>query len=475
MSPNREPPNSPFDERCDETSSRTTVSSNGAGEKSLKEFIPPRLDMELKELFAENAAAKIWRVAVQLLKDQNNILDQYPETVPQTGENAGKYATRDAEFWTCGFFPGSIYALLERSMKYPQHFHIPDTHRPKFQGELLQLGRTWAEPLYAMASRTDTHDMGFIIQPALQMDWELTGNTRSLQAVLTAAESLASRYDEKVKAIRSWDVAINKRYNYVDKDVDFLVIIDSMCNLDLLYYAGHHTSNKKLIDIATTHAYTVLKTVVRENFSTYHLVNFDAQTGAVKDKLTNQGYKDWSTWSRGQAWGILGYSQTYMWTRDPVFLHAATELANYFLARLESSTCNSPYVPLWDFDAPVPLNQGELPLRDTSAGMIAANGLLLLHQVLRGQGEGARYLAAAMRIATETIELSLSEDKASFAPVADGKDALSVPEGSFDAILRNATACRNEDSLRQYWDHGLVYADYYFLEFGNKLIRMGLV
>ena len=164
-----------------------------------------------------------------------------------------------------------------------------------------------------------------------------------------------------------------------------------------------------------------------------------------------------------------------MWTRDPVFLNAATELANYFLARLESSTCENPYVPLWDFDAPVPLNAGELPLRDTSAGMIAANGLLLLHQALRGQGEGARYLAAAMRIATETIELSLSDDKASFAPLTEETRELSVPQGSFDAILRNATACRNEHSLRQYWDHGLVYADYYFLEFGNKLIRMGLV
>lgn len=150
--------------------------------------------------------------------------------MPQTGEGTGKYATRDAEFWTCGFFPGSMYALLERSMKYPQHLHIPDTRRSQFQSQLLQLGRTWAEPLYAMASRTDTHDMGFIIQPSLQMDWELTGNRRSLQSVLTAAESLASRYDERVKAIRSWDTAINKRYNYVDKDVDFLVIIDSMCS-----------------------------------------------------------------------------------------------------------------------------------------------------------------------------------------------------------------------------------------------------
>ena len=161
---------------------------------------------------------------------QNGILNQYPETVPQTGDNAGKYATRDAEFWTCGFFPGSIYALLERAIKYPQYLQVPDSHRPQFQSEMLKLGRAWAEPLYAMATRTDTHDMGFIIQPALRIDWELTGNVRSFRAVVTAAESLASRYDEKVKAIRSWDVAINKRYKYTDKDVDFLVIVDSMCS-----------------------------------------------------------------------------------------------------------------------------------------------------------------------------------------------------------------------------------------------------
>lgn len=77
-------------------------------------------------------------------------------------------------------------------------------------------------------------------------------------------------------------------------------------------------------------------------------------------------------------------------------------------------------------------------------------------------------METAIRIATETNELSLSEDKAFFAPVLDETDALSVLKGSFDAILRNATACRHEYSLKQYWDHGLVYADYYFLEFGDK-------
>jgi hypothetical protein len=137
---------------------------------------------------------------------------------------------RDAEFWTCGFFPGSLYALLERAVKYPGLLNLPPGIRPKFHEGLSGLAHAWANPLYAMATRTDTHDMGFIIQPALQKHWELTGSVASLNAVLTAAESLASRFDEKVQAIRSWDNAINKRYQYVDMDKDFLVIIDSMCS-----------------------------------------------------------------------------------------------------------------------------------------------------------------------------------------------------------------------------------------------------
>jgi len=435
--------------------------------------------LELSELFEENIAAKLWTVALRLLNEQNYVLAQYPETVPQTGEDVGVYHLREAAFWTCGFFPGSLYALLERSMKFPQYLNIGNLNRLQFQGELLKLARTWTEPLHAQATRTDTHDMGFIFQPALRMDWELTGNTKSLESVLIAARSLASRYDDRVKAIRSWDRAINMRYSYADKDVDFLVIIDSMCNLDLLYYAGHHTSNQKMIDIATTHAHTVLQNVVRDDYSTFHLVNFDAKTGAVKNLLTNQGYRDWSTWSRGQAWAILGFTQTYIWTKDPTFLQAAISLSDYFLSRMDSCTHPCPYVPLWDFDAPVPLAYDELPIRDTSAGMIAANGLLLLHQTLHGEKESSRLFSAAIRIAKETIELSLSQSKASFQPPSSGTSAMSGKVAAsgepFDAILRNATANRNEDALRKYWDHGLVYADYYFLEFGNKLMRMGLI
>ena len=115
-------------------------------------------------------------------------------------------------------------------MKYPQALSIPPPLRPHIQDHLLQLGRHYSVAIQQMSRRTDTQDMGFIVQPALQRDWELTGNKESLAAVINAAEALASRYDARVKAIRSWDVAVNDRYSITDMQENFLVIIDSMCS-----------------------------------------------------------------------------------------------------------------------------------------------------------------------------------------------------------------------------------------------------
>lgn len=168
----------------------------------------------------------------------------FPETCPQKGHHAGQYLYRDAEFWTCGFFPGSLYCLLERSVKYPQAFlnekgQSPDG-RELLRTRLLDVCRRWAEPLHEMSNRKDTHDIGFIIEPALRRDYELTGDERSLKSILNAAESLASRYNETTKAIRSWDSFVNNGNNFIDKESEFLVIIDSMCSkLNFFLYIQH--------------------------------------------------------------------------------------------------------------------------------------------------------------------------------------------------------------------------------------------
>lgn len=172
-------------------------------------------------------------------------IDRFPEYVLSSGPTAGKYTTREAKFWTCGFFPGSLYCLLERSSRFPRLFPIKDSsiNRQKLHDQLLTLCRRWSEPLHNMAFRTNTHDIGFIIMPALRQDWELTGNKRSMQSILTAAESLASRFDERVGAIRSWDQSFSKRYSIVDKEENFLVIIDSMCSESLLSMGGNITDD----------------------------------------------------------------------------------------------------------------------------------------------------------------------------------------------------------------------------------------
>jgi hypothetical protein len=42
---------------------------------------------------------------------------------------------------------------------------------------------------------------------------------------------------------------------------------------------------------------------------------------------------------------------------------------------------------------------------------------------------------------------------------------------TFEAILRNATVSNNPEGAQIVRDHGLVYADYYLIEFGTRLLR----
>src|SRR5690606_2606464 len=135
------------------------------------------------------------------------------------------------------------------------------------------------------------------------------------------------------------------------------------------------------------------------------------------------------------------------------------------------------HVPLWDFDAPI-LDRRN-PLRDSSAGVIAANGMLVLSQALAGLGrssESSRFRDMAITIVKDTLDFSLAREKTQ--TIVQGGEITTKevdPGKRFDGILRNATANYNAKDHKRYWDHGLVYADYYFIEFGNRLLRMGLL
>lgn len=444
------------------------------------------------ELFSENIIAKAIRTAQCAL---NALPAAFPELVPHEAGHDGSYSLREADFWTCGFFPGELFLLLERLIRYPHSVELPSSiSLLQLREQLATLCQAWAQPIRGMDGRTDTHDIGFIIMPALRLDWELFGNYRSLNSIVKAAHSLATRYVPDARAIRSWDLLKKKDIEILDQEENMIVIIDSMCNLDLLFYASHHTQDPSLAEMAHAHAETLLRSHLRPEpvmsasqdayhgqwYSTCHVANLDPRTGNLHTRLTAQGYQDDSTWSRGQAWGIFGYAETYKWTRDRRFLDASCGLAEYFLYRLETApeyVTTGRYVPLWDFDAPI--EDKDCPLRDSSAGAIAANGMLILSQSLAMVGEAtlsARFRGAAMRIVQDTLEFALAPEKAQL--VAGAYQHISAEETvtgkRYDGLLKYGTANNNVNARKRYANHGLVYGDYYLVEFGNRLLRMGM-
>ncbi|ETS64633.1 glycoside hydrolase family 88 protein [Moesziomyces aphidis] len=391
-------------------------------------------------LLAVTNTAKIWAVAQREL-DKPEPPTSMPEyTLP--GES--RYQSTPASFWTSGFFPGSLYLIYERQRRWPSRtIQKPDI------ASLQRACKWWTEALHEQAHQKGTHDLGFLIQPWAQLAWELDEDVKSRDSLLVAARGLADRFEERVGAIRSWDTCFTKRYAFADPSKDFLVIIDNLMN-------------RRLAEIATEHALTTLKSHVRADNSTCHVVNFDQGTGEIKERITNQGYSDESCWSRGQAWGITGFAQVYGWTKDPRFLAVSKRLADYFLRRLPQDG-----VPSWDFDAPGPNKP-----RDTSAAMVAAYGLILLAEADPLQSR--KYLASALRLVESVCRLSFSKPEARFVGVSPSGVPIS-DVGGHDTILLNATINNYEFAPRRWADHGLVYADYYFLRIGNKLLEMGLL
>jgi hypothetical protein len=190
--------------------------------------------------------------------------------------------------------------------------------------------------------------------------------------LMTATQSLTCK---RISSLSSIACAVRSSSSFLSYK---LTTVD----LDLLYYVGHNQHDQTLIEIATQHADSIINEILRPDFSSYHLVNFDPRTGLPQAKMTNQGYRDKSTWSRGQAWAIMGFAQVYTWTKDTKYLLTAIKCAEYFLRRCKEGEgkWHHPLVPLWDFDAP--LDDPHEPLRDVSAAMATANGRGLLVRML---------------------------------------------------------------------------------------------
>ena len=233
----------------------------------------------------------------------------------------------------------------------------------------------------------------------------------------------------KVGCVRSW----NNRGGS-----SFLVIVDNMMNLELLFRGSELSGNKTLYDIAVSHANRTIETHIRKDYSSFHVVDFNNKTGQVIRKYTAQGYNDASCWSRGQAWLINGFTTTYRFTKSKHFLETAERLSDYYIRHLPEDG-----IAPWDFD--VPKDKYHYIPRDTSSAAIAASGLFELH----GFTKNETYLKTALKIME-----SLSSDKYR----ADGKAVYKLP-----ALVVNATSA-GPNAAKGHSDLALTYADYYFIK-----------
>ncbi|CUM49803.1 unnamed protein product [Debaryomyces tyrocola] len=403
---------------------------------------------EIKDgLYCDATVAKIWGVAYPALGES-----QPPTKFPDQSKGS-RYTYRDSDWWTSGFFPGSIYTLLERCEKYPAYFPSKKINPVKLE----YAAKWWAESMAKHKNKTDNHDLGFMLVPPFEKEYLRSGSEKSKDILIKGANSLASRFDERVGCIRSWDELVpikesNNRTSNFDKDL--VVIIDNMCNLNLLYLGAELSGDSRLSDIATTHAETTLKNHFREEWSSYHVVMYDRESGKAKDKFTFQGYADESSWTRGQAWGILGFTEAYMYTKDKKFLDVALNITKYYLSQLPEDG-----VPPWDFHAP------DKQIRDVSSGMAAAFGMLKIYECIKDE----EILNSALKLVRDCINLAYNKKDIL-------KDDGTVELGSTDTILAKSTMINNPAVVDEWriFDHGLVYADYYFLMIGNKLLELGL-
>lgn len=347
---------------------------------------------------------------VALMVDTMNTFPQIPS--PRTTDEQGRLVFTTLDDWTSGFFPGTLWYLYELSG----------------DSAWLQPAIHYTEGMEHIKYYRGNHDIGFMIYCSFGNGLRLTQKTAYKDVIVTAARTLCERFRPEAGVIQSWPR---------QRGWECPVIIDNMMNLELLFEATRMSGDSSFWDIAVSHADQTLKHHYRPDMSCYHVVDYDARTGAVRSRVTAQGYADSSAWARGQAWGLYGYTMCYRYTRDPRYLQQAEAIARFIFTH---PNLPKDLIPYWDYDVP----NIEREPRDASAAAITASALYELSTYVSSK-EAKRYKKLADRIIR-----SLS---------SPAYRATSGTNGYF--ILMHSTG--NKPGPNEV-DVPLVYADYYFLE-----------
>lgn len=258
------------------------------------------------------------------------------------------------------------------------------------------------------------HDVGFMwLHTAVAHD-RIEPDARAKTRGLHAATLLAGRYNPNGEYLSAWN---ENRPGWM--------IIDSMMNVPLLYWATQETQDPRFEGIALRHVETLMKLLVRGDGSVHHIAVVDPANGELLSYPEGQGYASGSSWSRGQAWAVYGFAISYHHQKDPRYLEVAKAAAHYFL----SNVSQTGYVPLVDFRAP------SKPIEwDSTAGVCAACGMLEISQYVP-EYEKDLYVQGAVRILQAVSEKFCNWDESQDGILGGGTVAYHRPFGKNVPII----------------------------------------
>lgn len=362
----------------------------------------------------DRAAIQSKKMAEKLINDKTKL--------PRSTDEQGNLTTSDSKWWTSGFFPGTLWYLYEAT-----------------GDSLFKIyAKEYTKRIESEQYTTNNHDVGFMLYCSYGNGFRITKDQSYKSILLKGAESLSTRFNKNVGLIRSWD-------DHKDK-WDYPVIIDNMMNLELLCWASKNSNSTKYLDIAVKHADKTLKNHFRNDYSSFHVVSYDTISGRVAKKNTNQGYADNSSWARGQAWGLYGFTMMYRETEDLKYLLLAENIAKYLL---NHPNLPEDKIPYWDYNAP------DIPnaKRDASAAAIMASAFIDLSQLTKDKTLSENCLSTS-----ETILRTLTSDEYLAKAGTNGFFVLKHSVGNMP--------------IKREIDAPLSYADYYYIEALLKLKKL---
>lgn len=359
--------------------------------------------MEREILWAQEISGKIKnKMAVVAERNQHKI--------PYTTENGcfDDLTDKNICWWTNGFWGGIMWQLYHASGD------------ELYRGIALEVEEKLDRNL--MIHMGMDHDSGFKWLPTSGAHYRIDGDKASYNRLMLASDNLAGRFNTAGGFLRAWN---DKR----DGSRAGWAIIDCMMNLPLLYWASDLTKDPRYGQIARIHAQTAMKYFIREDGSVNHIVEFHPATGEFLTSHGGQGYRQGSTWTRGQAWAIYGFVLSYLYTKEEGYLQSAEKTADYFRENIPDEGG----IPV-DFRQPP-----DCTWEDSTAAAIAACGMLELSKIVKS---GEKYKKTAINLlhflADERCNWSLE----------------------CDHILEKCTAAFSDDKH----EFAIIYGDYFFIE-----------